>query len=231
MYRRVPPCLINLSSAISERRGSGSPFIIEAETGLISSQCLPVQHAPITNTTGAIATPLLLCNYSKERGKGGEDRRGRKKCRYLEGIMFLKSRSQTLREILVFVNLRRHNLQSFSLLCLFRCKRSPGRWNHSSLISTERKWWKRLSCCLRMHTSVLSRLMLMALCAPCSISSTYTQWQVREVSMETQVEVTFFPLVSSRLLQSFNDFPPECFPVVVRWSIIWIKYDQTRISS
>lgn len=52
-----------------ERRGSGSPFIIEAETGLIWSQCLPVQRAPITNTTGAIATPLLLCNYSKERGK------------------------------------------------------------------------------------------------------------------------------------------------------------------
>lgn len=62
--------LINLSSAILERRGSGSPFIIEAETGLILSQCLPVQHAPIANTTGAIATPLLLCNYSKERGKG-----------------------------------------------------------------------------------------------------------------------------------------------------------------
>lgn len=55
-----------------------------------------------------------------------------------------------------------------------------------------------------MHTSVLSRLMLMALCVPCSISSTSTQWQVREVSMETQAKVTFFPTCQPRLLQSFN---------------------------
>lgn len=67
--------------------------------------------------------------------------------------MLLKSKIQTQREILLtFPSLRGTYLQSFSLFLWCHCQRSP--WNHWSLISTERKWWKALSCCLRMHTNV-----------------------------------------------------------------------------
>lgn len=136
MHQRVPPWLINLSSAVVERCGGGSPFIIEAETGLIWSQYLPLQHAPITNTTGAIATPLLLCNYSKERGKGKKIERGRgkKKWRYLEGITLLKSKSQSESKILTLPSLRRHISTILFPFSFDFCQGFPGRRTKRSLI-------------------------------------------------------------------------------------------------
>lgn len=70
--QRVPQCLINLSGAILEACGSGNPFIIEAETGLISSQCLSVQRAPTTNTTGASSSSVAMQLQQRKREGGAK---------------------------------------------------------------------------------------------------------------------------------------------------------------
>lgn len=61
--------------AILRPPGSGSPFIIEAETGLIWSPVPPraarSHHQHNWSCVAEAAAPLLLCNYSKEREELG----------------------------------------------------------------------------------------------------------------------------------------------------------------